>query len=49
MRIKHEETDDTILITASTNELRKFVEKYAHEEEAFEGATELTFKGFSHD
>ena len=49
VRIKHEETDDTILITASTNELRKFVEKYAHEEEAFEGATELSFKGFSHD
>lgn len=49
VRIKHEKADDTILITASTDELRKFVEKYAHEEEAFEGATEFTFKGFSHD
>lgn len=49
VRIKHEKTDDTILITASTEELRKFVEKYAHEEEAFEGATTFTFKGFSHD
>jgi hypothetical protein len=49
VRINHEKADDTILITASTEELRKFVEKYAHEEEAFEGATKFTFKGFSHD
>ncbi len=49
VRIKHEKADDTILITASTDELRKFVAKYAHEEEAFEGATEFRFKGFCHD
>ena len=48
IRIKHEETDDFILITASTNELRKFVEKYAHNEDAFEDAMEFTFKGFEY-
>jgi len=48
IRIKHEKTDDTILITASTHELRKFVEKYAHEEDAFEDALEFSFKGFEY-
>ena len=48
IRIKHEDTDDSILITASTNELRKFVEKYAHEEDAFEDAMEFTFIGFEY-
>lgn len=48
IRIKHEDTDDSILITASTNELRKFVEKYAHEEDAFEDALEFTFRGFEY-
>lgn len=46
VRIKHEKTDDSILITASTRELRKFVEKYAHEEDAFEAPMEFIFKGF---
>jgi len=46
IRIKHEKADGTILITASTNELQKFVEKYAHEEDAFEDPMEFTFKGF---
>ena len=49
IRIKHEKTDDSILITASTNELKKIVEKYAHEEDAFENALEYTFKGFIHE
>lgn len=48
IRIKHEETDDTILITASTRELRKFVEKYAHEEDAYEDALEFEFRGFEY-
>lgn len=48
IRIKHEDTDDSILITASTSELRKFVEKYADVEDAFEDAMEFTFKGFNH-
>jgi hypothetical protein len=48
IRIKHEDTDDSILITASTAELRKFVEKYAHDEDAFEDAMEFTFKGFEY-
>ncbi len=48
IRIKHEETDDTILITASTHELRKFVEKYAHEEDAYEDALEFEFRGFEY-
>ena len=49
IRIKHEKTDDSILITASTSELKKFVEKYAHETEAFEKPLELNFKGFVHE
>ncbi len=49
VRIKHEKTDDSILITASTSELKKFVEKYAHETEAFEKPLELSFKGFVHE
>lgn len=49
IRIKHEKTDDSILITASTSELKKFVEKYAHETEAFEKPLELSFKGFVHE
>lgn len=48
IRIKHEDTDDSILITASTSELRKFVEKYAHDEEAYEDAMEFNFKGYEY-
>ena len=49
IRIKHEDTDDSILITASTDELRKFVEKYAHDEDAYEDAMEFSFKGFEYE
>ena len=36
IRLKHEVIDDgTIVLTASTEELQKFVQKYAHEEAAF--------------
>lgn len=42
VRIKHEKTEDAILITASTKELRKFVEKYGDDDEAFEDPISLT-------
>ena len=48
LRIKHEvitdeeEDSQSILITASTQELRKFVEKYGQEKKAFEEAIQLT-------
>lgn len=36
IRLEHEVIDDgTIILTASTEELQKFVQKYAHEEAAF--------------
>lgn len=47
IRIKHEQTDDGTLITASTEELRKFVSKYADEEEAYEDKLSLTYRGYS--
>lgn len=44
VRIRHEvrEDDDLILLTASTEELQKFVIKYADEPKAFSELTELT-------
>lgn len=42
VRIKHEKTGEDILITASTNELRKFVEKYGEDVMAFEDPISLT-------
>ena len=42
VRIKHEKTEDEILITASTRELQKFVEKYAADEKAFDEPLTLT-------
>ena len=36
IRIKHQMFDDYIVITASTNELQKFIEKYADDEKAFD-------------
>ncbi len=44
VRIKHEKVDEDILITASTEELQKFVEKYANEEEAFEDPLKLSYR-----
>ena len=44
VRIKHEKVKDDILITASTEELQKFVEKYADDKEAFEDAIELNYR-----
>lgn len=41
VRIKHEKTGEDILITASTSELKKFVEKYSEDEEAFENPAKL--------
>jgi len=35
IRIKHEETDDGYVLTASPEELQKFASKYAHAKEAF--------------
>lgn len=35
IRIKHEKIDDDYILTASSSDLQKFVEKYAEEEEAF--------------
>jgi len=51
IRIKHERPEDSesILITASTKELQKFVEKYAQDDDAFEDAMEFTYLGFSHE
>jgi len=47
IRINHEKTDDGTLITASTKELRKFVSKYANEEDAYENAFELSYRGYN--
>ncbi|MEO1021243.1 MAG: hypothetical protein AAFW89_01750 [Bacteroidota bacterium] len=44
IRIKHESTEDGILVTASTKELQRFVNKYADEEDAFDDAMILTRK-----
>ncbi len=35
IRIKHEKADDSYILTASSEELQKFAEKYAHVKEAF--------------
>lgn len=35
IRIKHEETDELFVLTASTEELQRFVVKYANDEDAF--------------
>lgn len=42
VRIKHEETDDGILITASTAELQRFVQKYGTLQEVYEKPIKLT-------
>lgn len=45
IRIKHERLkDDTFVLTASSEELQKFVVKYANQAEAFEDATVLKRK-----
>lgn len=36
IRIKHEVVDNTMVITASTEDLQKFLRKYAQDEEAFD-------------
>lgn len=42
IRLKHEVLEDgTIVLTTPTEELQKFVQKYAHEEEAFVEPNEL--------
>ncbi|MDZ7754803.1 hypothetical protein [Rhodohalobacter sp.] len=41
VRIKHEKIEDGVLITASTNELQRFVERYGETEEAFEDPISL--------
>lgn len=41
VEIKHEKADDSILITASTEELRNFVTEHSNNEEAFEKPVEL--------
>ena len=42
VRIKHEKVDNDVLITASTKELQKFVEKYSDDENAFDDPLILT-------
>lgn len=37
IRIKHERVDDDIILTASSEELQKFIQKYADDPEAFDG------------
>lgn len=44
IRISHEETDELFVLTASTDELQRFVVKYAAEEEAFVDELILTRK-----
>jgi hypothetical protein len=39
--IRHENNDDFILLTASPDELKQFVQKYAHDEEAFKNGLHL--------
>lgn len=41
VRIKHEKTTEGVLITASTNELQRFVERYGETDEAFEDPISL--------
>jgi hypothetical protein len=41
VRIKYEKLDDDILITASSEELQKFIEKYGDDNEAYEDPTIL--------
>ncbi len=41
VRIKHEKTEEGVLITASTNELQRFVERYGETDEAFEDPISL--------
>lgn len=41
VRIKHEKTEEGVLITASTNELQHFVERYGETDEAFEDPISL--------
>ena len=36
IRIRHQQFDDYLVITASTDELQKFIRKYADDEKAFE-------------
>lgn len=43
IRLKHEVLEEgSTVLTASSEELQKFAEKYAHEEEAFDEPTELS-------
>lgn len=42
IRLKHEKVDDTIVLTASTDDLRAFIEKYGSDEELFVEADVLT-------
>lgn len=44
IRIKHELENDIVLLTASTDELQKFVQKYADEPKAFGDPGQLTRK-----
>lgn len=44
VRIKHEQTDKGILITAGTNELQTFVRKYGSDERAFDKPKKLIKK-----
>lgn len=41
IRIRHEQTDDLILLTAKPQELQKFVAKYIASEEAFDNGLEV--------
>jgi len=41
IRIRHQTFDDYIVITASTDELQKFIKKYADDEKAFEDSDNL--------
>jgi len=41
VRIKHEKTEEGVLITASTKELQRFVERYGETDEAFEDPISL--------
>ncbi|MTI87486.1 MAG: hypothetical protein FH748_05910 [Balneolaceae bacterium] len=43
-RIKHEKTEDGILLTASTGELQKFIEKYGATKDAYEEPVKLERK-----
>jgi hypothetical protein len=41
VRVKHEKTEDGVLLTASTDELQKFVKKYGGMEEAYDSPASL--------